>query len=621
MFRERRQWNTSRRSQSGNLTPERRQSTSSPIRQYNDNRSISRPPTPDRYKSRPPTPDRKKSILDSNSKFRTSEKMLSTSQSEYLKLNSGAISARSKSLSPTKLRDQGIDSFDSNETLTARVAKQMSKGMKKTIELEKIIAESNMPEQSNEKSGQVQERNDQVLQRNTEINQDTASVDQQDTTFQMTPIPKRSSLSYSPGNIEQMEDLIQAQNEQINFFEECVKRRSSDIEQLTLELELSKKNESKLYLELEIHDLKYSMYDDFRRTMDRLRLDNAYDKEESSEMGKDLEGSLRLECNNAFSKLEHLGHLYEKSKLESESRFSILQEEYNNVFSTRFSSHPNSPEKTHNMKPFGKDNTSAHLALKSDILENRIKILQSENLKYSRELKRKEEELKKAKLLQPRFFSRIEENILKAHNIEKQTLKNKISALETEIGFASGNIDNKVRTRRYRALEKNLNDYVAEIMGLEDQLKIKDKVIGKLKERDLILHTGLEKRLDHLSVSSAKWHEPSNKKETRKDMSTKPFSGMRTQMDLFQVPKESQEKIDAFVGANNKEGTSRIEDSITVNKTIEGNKIGSKTTINRNISSRSSSRIAMLRKRLDALANDYSSVGTEDTQISIKTSP
>mmetsp|Transcript_26576 Transcript_26576/g.39309 ORF Transcript_26576/g.39309 Transcript_26576/m.39309 type:complete len:88 (+) Transcript_26576:568-831(+) len=54
---------------------------------------------------------------------------------------------------------------------------------------------------------------------------------------------------------------------------------------------------------------------------------------------------------------------------------------------------------------------------------------------------------------------------------------------------------------------------------------------------------------------------------------------------------------------------------------VGSSKIASRQSVNTGGSSVSSTRIAMLRKRLDALATDHGSVGTEETHRSNKTSP
>lgn len=647
-FRERRQKSSPGRSLSRNPTPERRQNTSSPTRQYNEIRSNSRPPTPDRRHFRSQNKDSSPRVLPRNN-------TLSFSQLEPFQFKSKGISARSLSLSPTKRRNRGVDSSESTETLTSRFAKQVSNEVKKTTEQVHKDADTIISKPSEQELEQM--KNNQVSERNKERKRDTirdivAIIAQENESTQTIPIlqglPAKmgpeagASLSYSQGGIQQMTDVIQAQYEQIKFYEICLKKQSNDSEQLSLELKLSKKNESKLDLELEIHDLKYSMYDDYRRMMDRQRLDNTYDKE-GNEIERELESSLFSKSYDAFSKLDHLDRLYEKSKLEVESRFSILQEEYNMIISTRSLLVGETPMDNSYATSLNTVVASTNPTVISDLLKKRIKILESENHKYHVDIKRKEEELEKEKSLQSSSTSRKETNLLDAHNLEKQTLKNKIVALETEIGFTSGHIDDKTRTRRYRALEKNLNDYVAEIMGLEDQLKAKDKIISKLKERDLTLNFGSGKPngLDsHLSMSSAKWYEQSNNGPKGSTMSSKPITGLRMPVDQLHGLDYASEPTTGGFEPNTKEAGKQIEglkttvgdniDAVSTDvlelksrlkKRIGDNKIGSRKSINRKGSSSSSARIAMLRKRLDALANDHSSICTEDTQFSSKTSP
>ena len=631
-FRERRQKSSPAKSLGRDSTPERRQTPSSPIREFNEMRNnIGRPPTPDRNRSnnRPRTPERwqfqsqnTKSRVDSSARGFTRNNALSALQLAPFQVQSQGTSTGSLSLDS--------NSSVSVESLTNRVAKQMSKEMEKTTEQGQKVVETITPEPLEQQSAQFREIEQETIQVNP------SKIDQQRESTQSIPIseglPTKNepeagaseaggSVSYSSGDPKQMKDIIQAQNEQIRFYENCLNKRSIDIEQLSHELELSKKNESKLNLELEIHDLKYSMYDDYRRMMDRQKLDSTYYKE-GDETEKELENSFFSKSYDGFSKLNHLDQLYEKSKLEAESRFSLLQEEYIRVISTRsLLDGDKSGETINNTTSLDIGVTSTNLSVPSDLLESRIKILESENLKYALDIKRKEEELERAKALQNESSSTKEENLSNTHNLEKQTLTNKIIALETEIGFTSGHIDDKTRTRRYRALEKNLNDYVTEIMGLEDQLQAKEKIISKLKEMDL----RFEKRNDrdcHLSVSSAKWYERSNNTQQGPTTSSKSVDGWKMPVDrLYGLDYASDLK--GIEGSKTLVGDKidAVSTDILRLKTIGGSKIGSRKSINRKGSSNSSARIAMLRKRLDALANDHSSVCTDDTQFSSKTSP
>jgi len=308
-----------------------------------------------------------------------------------------------------------------------------------------------------------------------------------------------------------------------------------------------------------------------------------------------------------------------------------------------------------------------------------MKILESENLKYSLDLQRKGEELEKAKAMQTNSTNEKNKNEFNTHNIEKQTLTNKIAALETEIGFTSGHIDDKTRTRRYRALEKNLNEYIVEIMGLEDKLKAKEKVNSKLKEMDLTQNFGFEKRnswdhvsesstkwyernenggkastkilkpvtgaklsadrfngLDHVSESFTKWYERNKNGEKASTMISKPVTGAKLSADglngldyaseptttLYEGNKNGEEtatKISKSLAGENIETVSReiLKMRSRINKKAgEEHKIESKKSKHRKGPSSSSTRIAMLRRRLDALANDHSSVCTEETNFS-----
>ena len=722
LFRERRQKSSPGRNLSRNATPERRQNPS-PIRRFNELRSElrsgnnSRPPTPDRS-NRPPTPDRlhvrsrsrgysspvqkaqnKNAVVVSSTRdlskspSRTRENRLSSTQLEPYQYQGKGISTRALSISPARRRDQGIDSSESVQDLTTRVAKQLLKEIPKKTGQEQKVAEISTSESLEQESKQTKNNQiphiDEKLEQKAMQAKTTDEIDQPPKLAAKIPASEELSrttekeigdaASSSPEDLTLMKKTIQAQNEHIAFYESRLKERSNDIEKLNLELMLSKKNQANLELELDIHDLKYSMYDDHRRLMDRQRLDDKND-EEGDEIEIELENSpISKIIRGLFSKLDRLDQLYEKSKTEAKNRFSILHDEYNIAISKISLLERERSNSTSNISSVATTVTGINSTSTLVFYEKRMKILESENLKYSLDLQRKGEELEKAKAMQTNSTNEKNKNEFNTHNIEKQTLTNKIAALETEIGFTSGHIDDKTRTRRYRALEKNLNEYIVEIMGLEDKLKAKEKVNSKLKEMDLTQNFGFEKRnswdhvsesstkwyernenggkastkilkpvtgaklsadrfngLDHVSESFTKWYERNRNGEKASTMISKPVTGAKLSADglngldyaseptttLYEGNKNGEEtatKISKSLAGENIETVSReiLKMRSRINKKAgEEHKIESKKSKHRKGPSSSSTRIAMLRRRLDALANDHSSVCTEETNFS-----
>ena len=79
-----------------------------------------------------------------------------------------------------------------------------------------------------------------------------------------------------------------------------------------------------------------------------------------------------------FSKLDHLEKLYEKSRLVSESRFSMLQEEYERIKKTTNCSDEEIPTDTTNSNPCSNKITGEFVKVRWDLLKNRVQILESE---------------------------------------------------------------------------------------------------------------------------------------------------------------------------------------------------------------------------------------------------
>eukprot|EP00536_Pseudo-nitzschia_multiseries_P007737 jgi/Psemu1/324904/estExt_fgenesh1_pg.C_1840026 len=424
-----------------------------------------------------------------------------------------------------------------------------------------------------------------------------------------------------------MKKIIQAQNEQIKFYERRLNTQSTEIEKLKFELQQSKRNEAKLELELEIHDVKYSMYDDYRRMMDRRRLDGKNDDDDDIDW--DSESSQFAQSCAAFSKLERLHKLHEKSKSDADSRYKMLQAEYDRVVSESREQKEERPRDTNTTGPsVATDADSTESAAMLSLLEKRIKILESENQRYLSDIQRKQAEVDGAKSNRNNSARDKDENETKSQKLETQTLANKIVALETEIGFTSGQIDNRTRTSRYRALEKNLNEYVVEIMGLEEQLKSKEKIISRLKEREL------DRNGQPSSESRPKWYERASKGgKTSAAPTYRPVTGTT----LFSADR-SRESYRVSASNMKKDGGKTADDdsqplagekieavSTYITRNIGGNnnKFDSRRINNNNRRGHTttSTRIAMLRRRLDAIANDHSSVCTEETLYSAKTTP
>lgn len=423
----------------------------------------------------------------------------------------------------------------------------------------------------------------------------------------------------------QIKKIMQAQNEQIHFYENRLKERSNDVEQLRFELQKSKRIETKLELELDIHDLKYSMYNDYRRSMDRQRLDGK-SAEEVDDTEEDFSNSHFTKTCDTFLKLNRLDELYEKSKAEAADRYALLKHEHDGAMAKISKLEA---EKITQSGVVGTDHTVTH-----SFLEKRIKILEAENLRHLNDLKLKQEELDVAKS-KPKTSAAENEKALEIHTLEKQALMQKILALETEIGFTSGNVDNRTRTRRYRALEKNLNEYVVEIMGLEDRLKAKEKIIFRLKEREFARDFGSLIDTSSENRSSAKWYEQRNKGRKAGTLSSKSGTGASLWSDeLRGLEYISATNTNANHGTK-EEGEKKVEtpkipsgDSIEAVSTHINAKIGEynfgsrkSSRSRRKGSSSSSARVAMLRKRLDAIANDHSSICTEETHFSSRTTP
>lgn len=621
LFRERRQYSSpGRRGLSRNSTPERRQNPSpDEVRRF-DRPSNSRPPTPDRN-IRPHTPDRRTFPQFSKSPSRTKDNGVSSTQEKTYHYNAEGISKRALSVSPGRRRRNQIDSSIYTQGLTTRVTNQLlSQHMAQKKEQDNTASSVSFKEEL------TQLRHYQIPVNEKFLNQGTIQTGkniESDQKNLVAKIPDSEEISISAGTdnggagagavVVSQDDLLQTKNivhtrsEQIDFYESHMKEKNNEIERLKLELKLSRKNEAKLELEVDIHDFKYSIYDDYRRLMDTQRL-NGKDDKNDKEGRTELEQSV-LSNGDIFSKLDNLEQLYEKSKTEASSRYFALYEEYKSAITKVFllerdrskGKNPSSCNKTSNtnsLAPTVKNFPDTEADVESlELLKKRIKILESDNLNYTLDLQVLRKELEKVNELQDESTSKKDKDEFNTLNLEKNALTNKIAALETEIGFTSGQIDDKTRTRRYRALEKSLNEYIAEIMSLEDKLKAKENIILRLKERDLAERFGSDKRnsLDHVSESFTKWYERNdNGVKASTDETSKSVTGEKDHEEVSTDLKKLRSEV----------GKNKGEIKMETRKTNQTEEVLS-----------SSARIQMLRQRLNALAAmDHSSTCTEESR-------
>jgi hypothetical protein len=606
-FRERRQCSSPKgRSLIRNSTPERRQS-SSPVRRF-DRPSNSRPPTLGRN-IRPHTPDRRTFRHLSKSPSKTRDNRVTSTPDVH---NTKGIYTRALSVSPGRRRNQ-IDPSVSTQGLTTRVrnqllSQQMAQKKEQDVTASSVSFKEELTHVRHYQIPVIEKLNQGTIQTERNIESDQKNL------VAKIPVSKELSISVETDNIGaraisqddllQTKKIIHAQTEHIDFYESHMKEKNNEIERLKFELKLSKKNEAKLELEVDIHDFKYSIYDDYRRLMDGQRLNGKDDKSGRTELEQSALGT-----GDILSKLDNLEQLYEKSKTEASSRYFALYEEYRSAIS-KVSLLERDGSKGKNPGPCNKTFNSSSLAptiktppdTKADVeslelLKKRIRILESDNLNYILDLSELRKELEKVNKLQNEWNSEKDKDEFNALSLEKNALTNKIAALETEIGFTSGQIDDKTRTQRYRALEKSLNEYIAEIMGLEDKLQVKENIILRLKERDIAQRSGLDNRnsLDHVSESYNKWYERNNNGvEASTDETSKSVTG---------------EKDDDEVSTDLMKLRSRVSKKMGEIK-MEARKINQTEEI-----LSSSERIQMLRRRLNALAaNDHSSISTEESR-------
>ena len=651
-FRERRQQTSPGRtttSSSRSSTPERRQHFSaSTIRNRFLGGSNSRNSTPERrpFRARPSDQSSEGSSLKdlighettssrayskSPSRNRNTEEGHNSSNKrppfQYREL-SNEESIRRFSKSPGRRREyeraanRAIRSAMSNESQNSSYARSTSKSPARTRTIEPFDNTSNESDQEQRYSASALSDKDKEiasLRRELHELQDhlTHVVASQEVLSKRAE-KKHQAAESATVALEKMEKTVEIQNEQIVFYEYCLKERDSEIEKLKRELEQRRTREARLELDLEVHDLKFSIYDDYRRLLDKQKLNGRDEEDEDDDIDGVASDMEKAKLNNQdvdyvsiLSKLDQLENIYERAKTDTNSQYedalrkialleqklestekqvntATVAEKTNNVASDESTvgsvSSTVATFPATDSNPVPNDSNSTDTSYNSsptlELLEKRIQILEADKLKSSLRIEGLREELEKTRAMHNDLTVFTNENELTILRLEKDALTKKISCLETEIGYTTGQIDDKTRTRRYRALEKNLNDYIAEIMSLEDKLKAKDSAISRLKERNLARRLGVDddKGSDCTTTTGIMWNDEDSraiahedvKDDTMKSRLNKKIEELRMKSKKFSQPTE---------GPNNE-----------------------------------SSRVAMLRKRLGEIssANDHTKPNPRD---------
>jgi hypothetical protein len=195
--------------------------------------------------------------------------------------------------------------------------------------------------------------------------------------------------------------------------------------------------------------------------------------------------NLEQECNESQEKIKSLERLlaaYQKEGVSFDSSGDTAPNSFFSVAETV-------PDVTLASSDSSGVKPSSSIRHKLEFFNKRFEILEAANFKHSQITKTLKAELETARALSKKLAEKGEQEMTSLR-LENGALINKISALEIEMGLSTGNIDGTIRSRRYKMLEKNLDDYIVEIMRFEDQLRMKDRIISRLSS------LAVEKRLD-----------------------------------------------------------------------------------------------------------------------------
>jgi hypothetical protein len=389
--------------------------------------------------------------------------------------------------------------------------------------------------------------------------------------------------------LDRMEKTIEAKDEQIDYYEFKLHVCNKKVLDLKLDLADARRRGAQLEVRLEVNQFKYSSYEDFRRQLDREALNKIGDDVISETESQD---ESERYMQKLVADLDVMEKLYLQSKYEAADQIVALEEEclefqatiaslerrlganwkQDDSFASLGSTAPNNLNSLDDPLPsaastaaYGCEGESASIVRPTaDFLKKRMEVLEAENIEYYQKTEALKAELRNAREGTKQQNDRDTREMISLR-LENEALIHRLAALEIEMGLASGKFDSRTRSRRYQMLEKNFDEYIVEIMSLEDQLRMKDRIISRLKSQTVAnwLEPYLERTPERdteskVSLKSAKWFEIASK-TTADETESSSVSELQSQLTDIQDQLHKKDEALNYVRAKYSATVARLK--------------------------------------------------------------
>jgi hypothetical protein len=316
------------------------------------------------------------------------------------------------------------------------------------------------------------------------------------------------------GQIVQMAKVIEAKSEEMDHYEYKLLTRDKEVDELRTELADARRKSEELEVQLEVHDFKFTSYQNYQKRIDKQALHKIGEDMMCEATSQESEDSTQQYVGKLVSDLDEMEKMYVQSKIEAADKFAELEQEStkDRVTILSFQRRLAANEKQTNSvdscgdtaiasstsasTTSGESDSGFSMRRTLAILKKRMELLEAANARYSQSTKTLKAELKNAHVSSEQRNESGEREMISLR-LNNAALLNKISALEIEMGLSVGKIDNNTISKRYKMLEKSLDDYIVEIMRLEDELRMKKRVISRLSTESV------EKRIETSLVDSS----------------------------------------------------------------------------------------------------------------------
>lgn len=185
---------------------------------------------------------------------------------------------------------------------------------------------------------QVQNLSSEVQKKQNLVASLEVTIDKLRHELEQSKVKAKSDLDHQRstalGQIDQLERTVEAKNEEIEYYEFQMRTRDKEVENLRRQLSESMARNAELEVQIEVHDFKFSSYEEYQRQLDREALErisaNAFHSNATNDLNSIGDTSAESEqryVGKLITDLDKMEKLYVKSKIEEADKVEDLKQQ------------------------------------------------------------------------------------------------------------------------------------------------------------------------------------------------------------------------------------------------------------------------------------------------------